>query len=318
MATCEINWAPVPAAEWAAKFKTIPRSTLLQHSAYAQADRDVNQMGMRRGIIHIDGREAGLVQLGEVGLVRNLVHVVNLDRGPLWFEGAGTAEAQAAFFRTFGREQPRRFGRKRRLLPEIEDMGPARAMLEEAGFTRADKFQGYETIWVDLRADEERLRAKLDGNWRRFLSKSEREAILVREDWLADGALEFLKTYEADRAAKAYSGPSRRMLEALLKYMVPRGEAVILTAERDGEAPMAGMLILLHGSSATYQVGWNLVEGRKVWAHHRLFWHAMVMLKGRGITDFDLGGVNDESAQGIKRFKEGLGGRFQKLVGFYR
>ncbi len=140
----------------------------------------------------------------------------------------------------------------------------------------------------------------------------------MREDWLAQGADEFLRTYEADRAQKNYSGPSWRMLEALLKFMVPRGEAVILTAEREGEAPLAGMLILLHGSSATYQVGWNLVEGRKVWAHHRLFWHAMVMLRGRGITDFDLGGVNDESAQGIKRFKEGLGGRFVKLAGFYR
>ena len=255
MAICEINWAPVPAAEWAAKFKTIPRSTLLQHAAYAQADRDVNQMGLRRGIIHIDGQEAGLLQLGEVGLVRNLVHVVNLDRGPLWFEGCGTLEAQAAFFRTFGREQPRRFGRKRRVLPELEDTGPGRALLEEAGFARADKFQGYETIWVDLRPEEERLRAKLDGNWRRFLSKSERERFEVREDWLADGAEDFLRTYEADRAAKSYSGPSRRMLDALIRYMVPRGEAVILTAERDGEAAMAGMLILLHGSSATYQVG---------------------------------------------------------------
>lgn len=318
MADCDIDWAPVPAQEWAARFKAIPRSTLLQHAAYAQADRDVNQMGMRRGIIRIDGREAGLVQLGEVGLVRNLVHVVNLDRGPLWFEGLGTLEAQAAFFKLFAKEQPRRFGRKRRLLPEIEDTGPGRAVMETAGFTRADKYQGYETIWVDLRPEEERMRAKLDGNWRRFLSKSERAEFSVREDWLCEGADDFLRTYEADRAAKNYSGPSRRMLEALIRFMVPRGEAVILTAEREGEAPLAGMLMLLHGSSATYQVGWNLVEGRKVWAHHRLFWHAMVMLRARGITDFDLGGVNDESAQGIKRFKEGLGGRFVKLVGFYR
>jgi aryl carrier-like protein len=42
-----------------------------------------------------------------------------------------------------------------------------------------------------------------------------------------------------------------------------------------------------------------------------------LMLRGRGTTDFDLGGVNDEGGQGIKHFKKALGGQFVKLVGFY-
>lgn len=317
MPLCTLDWSPLASSAWDQRFKTIRRSTLLQHLSYAKADRLVNQLGARRGVIKIDGVEAGLVQLGEVGLVRNLIHVVNLDRGPLWFEGFGTREQVEDFFRVFANTYPRRFGRKIRILPEVEDSGANRELLARAGLRRNDRFQGYETIWVDLSLPVDRLRARLDGNWRRFLGKSEKVDLVVREDWTGDSAAAFLAIYARDRAAKNYSGPSTKMLSALLQVMVPREEAVLLTAEYAGTV-VAGLLILLHGASATYQVGFNLAEGRKVWAHHRLFWHAMVLLKERGILDFDLGGVNDESAQGIKRFKEGMGGEFVRLAGFYR
>lgn len=317
MPVCTIDWSPLASSAWDQRFRTIRRSTLLQHFPYAKADRVVNQIGVRHGVIKIDGVEAGLVQLGEVGLVRNLIHVVNLDRGPLWFEGFGTREHVEEFFRVFAGTYRRRFGRKIRILPEVEDSGANRELLARAGLSRNDRFKGYETIWVDLSLPVDRLRARLDGNWRRFLGKSEKVDLVVREDWTGDSAAAFLAIYARDRAAKNYSGPSTKMLSALLQVMVPREEAVLLTAEYEGTV-VAGLLILLHGVSATYQVGFNLAEGRKVWAHHRLFWHAMVLLKERGILDFDLGGVNDESAQGIKRFKEGMGGEFVRLAGFYR
>ncbi|MFA5951224.1 MAG: GNAT family N-acetyltransferase [Hyphomicrobium sp.] len=313
---CTIDWSPVTAADWDEHFRLLRRSTLLQHFPYAKAERVINQIGARHGIIKIDGVAAGLVQIGEVGLFRNLVHVVNLDRGPMWFEGFDTALNAAAFFAAFSRQFPKRFGRRIRVLPELEDCGPNRALMEKAGLRRNDRYHGYETIWVDLTSTPDRLRAKLDGNWRRFLGKAERTHLTVAEDWTCETAGGFLATYAADRAAKNYSGPSQKMLDALLTFMVPRGEAVILNA-LDGEKTVAALLILIHGTSATYQVGWNLPEGRKLWAHHRLFWHAMLMLRDRGVRDFDLGGINDESAQGIKRFKEGLGGQFVKLVGFY-
>lgn len=317
MGECTLDWAALPIAAWEARFKRIRRSSLLQHVPYAFADRAVNQMGARHGLIRVDGTEAGLVQLGEVGLFRRALHVVHLDRGPLWFDGFATEANAAAFFGVLAREFPRRFARKRRILPELADSEGNRRMLAGAGFERNEAYQGYETIWVDLTPDAERLRARLDGNWRRFLAKSERTALTVAEDWTGATRAAFLATYAADRAAKSYSGPSERLVNALLAGMVPRREAVIVSAN-DGDRTVAAMLILLHGSSATYLVGWNLPEGRKLWAHHRLFWHALLMLKDRGLTDFDLGGVNDESAQGIKRFKDGLGGEFVKLVGLYR
>lgn len=43
------------------------------------------------GLIEIDGKEAGLVQMFEAGILWNAIHGIIIDRGPLWFEGFGNA-----------------------------------------------------------------------------------------------------------------------------------------------------------------------------------------------------------------------------------
>lgn len=316
MVQCTIDWSPISSEAWEAEFRSIRRSTLLQHFPYAQATRAVNQTGAKHGRIMIDGAPAGLLQLGEVGVLRNMVHAVNLDRGPLWFDGFGSPAHVSAFFASFAKQFPKRLGRKMRLLPEVKDNTPNRLSVEQAGYTRRDDVPGYETIWLSLEADEDKLRAGLNGKWRNILTKSERSDLTISEDWFGATSADFLTAYEADRAAKGYEGPSVKLLLHLLKHMLPREEAVIFNAMQNEEV-VAAILVLLHGSSATYQVGWTTDNGRKLGAHHQLLWRAVLALKAKGILDFDLGGINDESAAGVKRFKEGLGGKAVTLVGFY-
>ena len=316
MVTCTIDWSPMPLEKWDGHFRSIRRSTLLQHYPYALANRAVNLTGSRHGIIKIDGSEAGLVQLAEVGVVRNMFHAISLDRGPLWFDGFGTADHIAGFFSILAKEFPKRLGRKVRLLPELTDTVHNRTAISNSGFLHKQNFEGYETIWLDLTGSIERLRAGLSGKWRNVLSKSDRRAVATSRDWAGRSSSQFLTAYEADRQAKGYDGPSVKLLTELLNVMIPRQEAVILTAANEGQI-IAGILVLLHGSSATYQTGWTTESGRKLGAHHQLLWQAILELKTRGVTDFDLGGVNNECAAGVKRFKLGLGGQSVKLVGFF-
>lgn len=316
MVQCTIDWSSVSSEAWDAGFKSIRRSTLLQHFLYAQANRAINQTGARHGKVLIDDAPAGLVQISEVGVLRNMVHAVSLDCGPLWFAGYGSSEHVAAFSTCFARQFPKRFGRKLRILPEVKDSTPNRMSLEKSGFVRRDGVPGYETIWLALDQDKDKLRAGLNGKWRNILSKSERSALRVSEDWSGHTSGHFLSTYESDRAEKGYEGPSVKLLLSLLKHMIPRREAVIFNA-LDQEQVVAAVLVLLHGSSATYQVGWTTDAERKLGAHHQLLWRAVVRLKETGILDFDLGGINDDSAAGVKKFKQGLGGNEVRLVGFF-
>jgi lipid II:glycine glycyltransferase (peptidoglycan interpeptide bridge formation enzyme) len=77
------------------------------------------------------------------------------------------------------------------------------------------------------------------------------------------------------------------------------------------------MMFLLHGSAATYQVGWSNDTGRQFNAHNLLLWHAIEALQQRGVRLLDLGGVNTQRSAGIARFKLGTGGRVLTLAGTY-
>jgi lipid II:glycine glycyltransferase (peptidoglycan interpeptide bridge formation enzyme) len=125
-----------------------------------------------------------------------------------------------------------------------------------------------------------------------------------------------LKAYNQDKAQKGYDGPSSKLLEALAGTFLRGKNMLIGLAALDGK-PVAGILVLCHGSAATYQVGWISPKGREKQAGHVLLWDALRILKERNINDFDLGGVNDGSAHGVKSFKSGMGGDMVEIPGLY-
>jgi len=126
-----------------------------------------------------------------------------------------------------------------------------------------------------------------------------------------------MQRHEDFKRKKGFSGPSATLMQALVSFMAPRGEVLLLHAKLDGRT-VASVLILIHGRSATFQIGWTSGLGRKHGAHQGLLWKAIVELKAMGIRDFDLGGLNDETAAGVTTFKAGLGGTESTLIGMYR
>ena len=110
--------------------------------------------------------------------------------------------------------------------------------------------------------------------------------------------------------------PSGTWIRHLRKF-VPDTDFLVLDAVLDG-APVAGTICIRHGNSATYQVGWNGSDGRRCHAHNLLLWQSALRLRDSGCTWLDLGGVNDQDAAGIARFKSGMGGAAVTLVGGYR
>jgi len=306
--TCNINWNVLTFPEWEQRFKTLNRASLLQGYPYAQSMAETKGQKPRWGLITIDGHEAGLVQIFEVSLFFKAIHAVILDRGPIWFGNFGNKAHIDAFFTEFNRQFPDRIGRKRRIIPETD------ADLNPLGFKKIAS--GYETIWLDLTQSEEGLRAGLKKNWRGTLQKAENAGIAL--DWDNKGQhMDWLmQNYAVDKETKGYDGPSVKLLRTLAKYHLPRDEMLIGRASLNGKE-VAGILILCHGSAATYQIGFTSPEGRDNGAHHLLLWQALGVLKFKQIRDFDLGGINDDTAKGVKRFKQGMGGKTVMLGGQY-
>jgi len=168
---CKIIWNSLSLPQWDARMNAAPHTTLLQSYPYAQAMRKAHQQGARHGLVMIDDDEAGLCQIQEVGLFKNIVHGVSLDRGPIWFKGFGKPAHWAAFLNEFNRQFPKGWLKKRRIMPEMADTPAHHTILKESPFTHDKKIHGYQTITLDLSPDLETLRARLDGKWRNCLNK---------------------------------------------------------------------------------------------------------------------------------------------------
>lgn len=312
---CEIVWNALSLPEWEERFARIPRSTLLQSYGYARALCPQKHLRARWGLIRIGGADAGLVQIMEAGIFKNALHAVMLDRGPVWFAGFGNAAHVEAFFQTFNREFPRRFGRRRRVIPEIPDTPELRAALESSGLRRLDR-PGYQTIWLDVDQDTETLWRNMKSPWRNKVRKGENAGLMAEWSGGEKEILALLRVYQSDKAKKGYDGPPAAFLLALAQEFMKDGNVIAGTAKKEGRS-VAAALVFCHGTTATWQAGWGTDEGKKTAAQNFLLWRAVRILKEKGIKFFDLGGANDQSAQGVKTFKQGMGGETVTLAGHY-
>lgn len=316
--TLDINWDVPSIDDWDRTFLKIPRSNILQSYDYACAQRRVMRQSARWGVIRIGGAEAGVVQILEAGILWNAVHGIVLDRGPLWFEGYGTAVQVKDFFTAWNAQYPSRWGRRRRILPEIADGPSVRKLLPQTGLIETGQ-AGYKTLWLDLCVDENSLHAALRPNWRGSLAKAQKSGTAVRWSLAPSDIEKIIGLYAADKVARGYGGPSPEFLKAYLPLTAARGNLELGMVHADESHIIAAFVALVvHGRSATYLIGWSSAQGRALCAHHLLLWEGMRKLKQRGIMEMDLGGISDdESGGGVKLFKEGTGGAPFSTAGIY-
>ena len=313
---CDIKWNNLSLPEWEERFLNIKRSNFLQSYTYAQGACQHYRQKVRWGLILIDGQEAGLVQLFEAGFLFNLFHAVIIDRGPLWLEGFGNAAHVQAYVKVFQGQFPKRMGRKRRILPEIEEGMAANALIKQVGLEKQEEKEPYQTYWVDLTQNIDDLRTNLDGKWRNSLKKAEKLNLTV--EWDDKGVFYPLirAEYDLDKSLRGYGGVSPQFLDILAPFLLQTKSMIIGRAFLNGEV-IASVMFFLHGRSATYQIGVTSLKGRECNAHHLLLWKGMSVLKLKNIRELDLGGVNNDTAEGIKTFKKGMGGEPYCLVGHY-
>lgn len=314
-----IAWNNCTIGEWNRLLAQIPRSTLTQSFAYGEAMLLTERWRPQFGLIERDDRPVGLVMALEKKLL-SLATVVKIHRGPLWLaEGLEPAVMEAGL-RALRQRYPARLVRWVTFLPELPAGTESTALLTRCGW-RPTSDDPYRTIWVDLEPEPDILRQRLRRNWRHHLKQAEGAGLTVENHPEHAGLPWLIERYLDDRQARGYRGPSGplavRLRNALHKNANPHYGALLLRALDSAGQPQAGVFMLRHGLSATYQIGWNSPEGRRNHAHQLLLWQAMLALRTRGVRWLDLGGINPASAAGVTDFKRGLGGDEVELTGSY-
>lgn len=285
-----------------------------------QQDRAYGEALRRLGTdcLHAFVEDAGEPLAAALFLVRRVAGLVPLalcSHGPVFAPGT-PPERQAAALAAIRASAPLR--RPRALL-----FTPDQPLESAGGFARLRRVMtGHSTVRIDLVREPDAIRAAMHGKWRNRLVAAERAGLKVQRvggkpaqyRWLLDREL-------AQRQRRGYIALPDGFVEAFQQAVrgdAGRGADPVLTLRVDvGREPAAGMMFVVHGEAATYQVGWASEAGREADAHNLLLWHGILALRERGVRTLDLGGVDTARGAGLARFKIGSGGEVVTLAGTY-
>ena len=304
----KVDWGTQDMAAWD-QAHAAAAAPLQQDWAYGSTMVSVGARVLRARV-KADGVPVAQAQF----IVRKFAKYVSLalcTRGPLWLQDL-SAKDKAAAYKEMRKTLP---------LPGLRFMmvTPNETLQEQPGLPTVRRIMsGYSTVMLDISRPLDVLRANLDGRWRQPLHRAEKSELNVQRmgtnpgqyRWLLDAemqqrvdrGLEGMPLVWFERYAESRKQPSRNLLS--------------LRADV-GRERVAGMMFLIHGEAATYQVGWTSDAGRDLHAHNLMLWRAIEELRERGVRSLDLGGVNTQRSAGVARFKMATGGTVRQLAGSY-
>lgn len=299
-----IDWNPSDPAPWMDLHGNAV-AALQQDWHYGEAMRVLGTQVLR-ALITDGGTPIGIAQC----LVRRVGGVFGLalcTHGPVWSDRATPSQRQIAC-RLLRRTLPQSWPRLLLITPDATE--PAQAGLSG----RPRVMTGHATVRLDLTQGEQSLRAAMNGKWRNRLAAAERSALTVHRVGSKPAQYRWLLERElAQRQSRRYIALPDGFVEA---WQAQGGRMLTLRADLGRDA-VAGMLFLIHGQAASYQIGWVGDGGRDLGAHNRLLWQGMLELGQQGVRQLDLGGVDTGRGAGLARFKIGTGGDVMTLAGTY-
>ena len=305
-----ILWNESSQEQWQRHLSCVPYAAYQQHWAYGQMLAQLGVAVQRAEITH-EGRTIGVVQIARRRYLRR-IHLWLAMRGPVWLDTIDDA-TKAEAYRALNQTLPaaRAWPKLRLWMPESDDD----AALCASGLRCI--ISGYATALIELQQTDEALLEQMDGKWRNRLRAAQKQSLLLSAVERKPESYQWLLEEESKQA-------KRRNYQALPAAMVPlyqqqvgHGSLLVLQAQAD-ERRVAGVVMLVHGNSATYHIGWSNEQGKQLGAHNLLLWEAIQRLRKNQIRTLDMGGIDTRHAEGLARFKLGLsGGKYRLLKGTY-
>jgi len=309
-----LEWDGLGSAfEWNELMIQADQSNLLQSWEYGAAKSEIEGWRVLRGVfVNADDVPVAMVQvLGKRYF--GILKVIRINRGPLFIGKNDDSLRQHAMQMLIDTVSGVTRGKLLVFAPELRISGKNLLFLSKIGF-RQLRPKGWKSIWVDLARDEQVLRKSLNGKWRNMLVVAEKNEMNVTVssdtlefEWLLEHCYAMMK----ERGVSVPVALYRKLHQKMMKSEQPM---LVFRAHLEDDA-VAGICVVQHGNDATYLLGWNGDQGRRLNANHLLLWYAMLHLKKQGVTGFDLGGLDEENAPGISKFKKGIGGKIYSNVG---
>jgi lipid II:glycine glycyltransferase (peptidoglycan interpeptide bridge formation enzyme) len=166
---------------------------------------------------------------------------------------------------------------------------------------------------LDLRPEPDALLGNLSGKWRRNLRLAQKEDLVIKQ--IDNPDIEKVRAVFAEMEGNKQLPElfSREKLESLFRHAGPK--FIFLQCEdRDGNIlALRGTLII--GNRACDYLAATSSEGRRLRASYPLLWDMLRRCRERGITEYDLGGIDPWGNPGVYDFKRQTGAREVEFLG---
>ena len=173
-----------------------------------------------------------------------------------------------------------------------------------------------DTVLVDVAADRDRILKRMKPKTRYNIRLSARKGVRVRDAGI-DGLPAWYDLYR--RTARRHGMSLNDMDYFASAFRVEnRGcqspASVHLLLAEAGDQPLAGIILAISGSRATYLYGASAAEQKNLMGSYAVQWEAISRAHKAGCREYDLFGVSpnpdpDHPMYGLFRFKTGFGGR---------
>ena len=243
--------------------------------------------------------------------------MARINRGPVFFSGCRDSFLRVNYMEEV-LDAVLRTARKYRwwylsISPNLVAADESFSMLRKLGFKRKSPVL-YGSALVSIDKEPEQIQAGFHGKWRNLLKKSEKMGLQVVIPQATEGLSYLTEVYKELQKEKNFKGISQKLINGIFEEKGPTWRPQIFYAAKDGRY-VGGVLVVGHGDTCTYLVGWTPPEGRELQSNYFLLWQAILYFRNLGCRFFDVGGLSETTESGIAHFKQRLQGQPYSLVG---
>ncbi|MEQ1794646.1 MAG: peptidoglycan bridge formation glycyltransferase FemA/FemB family protein [Nitrospira sp.] len=169
------------------------------------------------------------------------------------------------------------------------------------------------TMLYSLEGEASERLKRTSSNWRHNLKRSAHHGLRI-ERWERPDLDELSALYREMEELKSL--PVQHSESELEAMLINLGERLVMYRCLDGE----GKLLAVRAAGLFGEIAWDLLaaagaNARKVYASHATLWALLDHCSQRGLSYYDLSGVDPIGNKGVYDFKQGTGARLVECLG---